>query len=78
MTLKASERDSLLIRLEERTCNIWHVLEKIEKHQEAQNGFIQEALVQGAKNNTRIKIISGVGGTILLTLFGWLVRISLF
>ena len=38
--MKASERDELLGRLDERTKNTWTATERIEKHLDTQNGII--------------------------------------
>ena len=61
--MKLEERDKLLIRLEERTVNIWHVLEKLERHQDEQNGFIKDALLTSAQNTAwRKATIWFIGG----------------
>ncbi len=54
------ERDNLLIRVDERTNNIWRVLESLEEHQRAQNDGIKEALLASAKNAGKIKIILAI------------------
>ncbi len=36
----------------ERECNIYHLLEKLERHQETQNGLILENVKTGASNTT--------------------------
>lgn len=78
MKLTTPQRDELLIRLDERTRNIWHVLEKLEWHQEEQNGFIKEALVASAKNTMWRKItitiftgITTVIGILFSKFQGW-------
>ena len=64
--MKPQERDELLIRIEERTCNIWRSVEKLEKHNAEQNGFISNLLKDVASNKTAIKWIKFIiGGTIL-------------
>ena len=45
-----------LARIGERTLNIWRVVEKLEKHQETQNGLILETVRTTASNKTRGKI----------------------
>lgn len=73
--MKAPERDNLLVRLDERTRNIWRVTEKLERHQEQQNGFIQTALIKSSRNTLWIKIISSVGGAAILIIVGFIVGI---
>jgi len=73
--LKQNERDKLLIRLEERTNNIWRMVEKIERHSANQNGLILEALKIGHGNKVWIRvlygfIISSVG------VIGWLSKLQ--
>ena len=74
--MKASERDDLLIRLDERSKNTWRTLEeqheKIDKildGQKVQNGSI-------LRNTIWRKVIVGVGGTSLLGLAGWMIRLT--
>ena len=65
--MKASERDDLLVRLDERTNNIWRTVEKMEDHVEKQNGFILTCLTRSAVNSRVIKIISSLGGAAIAT-----------
>ena len=74
--MKATERDDLLIRLDERSKNTWRTLEeqheKIDKildGQKVQNGSI-------LRNTIWRKVIVGVGGTSLLGLAGWMIRLT--
>ena len=74
--MKASERDDLLIRLDERSKNTWRTLEeqhgkigKILDGQKVQNGSI-------LRNTIWRKVIVGVGGTSLLGLAGWMIRLT--
>lgn len=78
MKLTASQKNELLIRLDERTNNIWRVAEKLERHQEEQNGFIKEALLASAKNTMWRKItitiftgITTVIGILFSKFQGW-------
>jgi len=69
--MKASERDNLLIRLDERSRNTWHTVERLEKHQSEQNGFIQDTINRTTANTTWIKafkwlIYIGVPAVVLL------------
>ena len=40
--MKASERDALFARLDERSKNTWHTVEKMEQHQEITNGRLRK------------------------------------
>ncbi len=73
--MKPAERDELLARLDERTANIWNAVEKLEKHQETQNGHILETFTRSSKNSLWIKIVSGVGGAAILAVIGILTAI---
>ena len=68
--MKPEERDKLLSRLDERTANIWKSIEKLEKHQETQNGHILETFTRSSRNSLWIKIVSGVGGAAILAFIG--------
>lgn len=67
--MKPAERDNLLIRLDERTCNIWREVEALAKHNAEQNGFIVTCLTRSSVNSRVIKIISSIGGSALVILF---------
>ena len=70
--MKPQERDNLLIRIDERTINIWNVVEKQEKHLAGLNDTASKHAVKIESNSTSIKWIvrilfaSGVigGGTV--------------
>ena len=49
--MNAKDRDELS-RISERTLNIWRVVEKLEQHQETQNGLILETIKITASNTT--------------------------
>ena len=75
--MKTSERDDLLIRLDERSKNTWRTLEeqheKIDKildGQKVQNGSI-------LRNTIWRKVIVGVGGASLLGLASWMITLTL-
>ena len=53
--MNATDRKELT-RISERPLNIWRVVEKLEKHQETQNGLILETVRTTASNKTRGKI----------------------
>ena len=48
--MKTIERDELLTRIDERSNNIWRVVEALEKHQAEQNGYIRENIIATTKN----------------------------
>ncbi len=61
--MNAKDRDELLIRLDERSCNTWAVVEKLQTHAEENGKDIRGLKVWR-------KVIVGVGGTII----AWLVK----
>ena len=76
--MKAKERDDLLIRLDERSCNTYHLVEKLERHNAEQNGYIREQGKQTASNKTSINRlwwlvgIAVIGGGRAIGLVNWL------
>lgn len=79
--MKPKERDELFGRLDERTCNTYNLVEKLERHNAEQNGYILELIKQTSSNKTSIRwikmiligtgILGGVGGT-ATGLINWL------
>jgi len=63
--MKASERDDLLIRLDERSESIMRELQSLNEHQVIQNGSIEELIGRTSRNSTWI------------TAFKWIVSITL-
>ena len=61
-------------RLDERSLNMWHVLERLEKHQAEQNGYIRENFAATNKNTAWRKIHSWVMGVIFFSLVGLLIN----
>ena len=77
--MKPKERDDLLVRLDERSLNTYHLVEKLEQHNAVQNGFIQEQGEQVASNKAhiwwiiRILVTAGIlsgGATGIIKLIG--------
>jgi len=70
--MKPSERDELLIRLDERGCNIWNILEELKDQQIKQNGFIQENNNRSIKNTAWRRahtwVIGGIGTALAIGL----------
>ncbi len=65
--MKASERDELLGRLDERTKNTWTATERIEKHLDTQNGIILDHTEQIAHNTQGRRNIKWlIGGVIFV------------
>ncbi len=74
--MKTSERDDLLIRLDERSHNTWRTIESQDKKidliiegQKTQHGSI-------LRNTIWRRVIVGVGGTSLLGLAGWVIKLT--
>ena len=59
-----------LARLDERSINTYKLMEKLEKHQAEQNGYIRETLVSTQKNTVWRKVIVGTFAAII----GWFVK----
>ena len=57
-----------LAKMSERTLNIWKVVEKLEKHQETQNGIILELVKSVARFTVWRKVIVSTGGMIILAI----------
>ena len=77
--MKPTERDDLLIRLDERSRNTWVMVEKLEKHQVEQNGLIRDSFDQIANNSKQTTknatwiiafrwIVGGVGTALAIVL----------
>ena len=71
--MKPSERDDLLIRLDERSRNTYHLVETLEQHNREQNGTIQTLIGNCKTNTVWRKIIIGVGTPGLIALISYLV-----
>jgi len=55
--MNPKERDELFGRLDERSCNTYQLVEKLEKHNAEQNGYILDLIKQTASNKTSIRWI---------------------
>ena len=62
--MNASQRDELLIRLDEKTANTWRILCELEKHQKEQNGYLSNLAICVTRNTTRLKTITTISGII--------------
>lgn len=67
--LTEDEQHDLMIRLDERSCNTYHLMEKVEAHQREQNGNI-------SKNTAWRRITVPVFFTLLAFILGWLALIQ--
>jgi hypothetical protein len=66
----------LLARIDERTNNIWRVVEKVEQHQVEQNGLMRKTCEKTERNTIWRRVIVGVGGSVFLIIIGWLFYLS--
>ena len=64
------ELRAIVSRLDERSLNTWRAVEKIEKHLEAQNGAIQNCIIENGKNkiwrDTSKWLIGGLFSAIII------------
>jgi hypothetical protein len=70
------KKEDLLIRIDERTHNIWRSVEEIKAHQIEQNGLIRKTCQNVDRNTIWRKVIIGVGTTIFIIIIGWLFYLS--
>ena len=69
--MNPKDRDTILIRVDERTRNIWRVTEDMKRHQELQNSNIAEALKMCYTSKAWVRIGQWVvGGIVLLLIAG--------
>ena len=73
------EDSDLLARIDERSLNSYKLMEKLErsqekleKHQEDQNGNIQETLLRTKTN----RILIGIGGVGIMLIITWLANLQ--
>jgi len=71
--MKPTERDDLLIRLDERTRNTWQLTEKIELHQKEQNSHVADHCKILERHSLTIRIYGAIGGSFILLVAGCLV-----
>ncbi len=62
----------LLTRIDERSLNTYKLMEKLEHHQEEQNGNIQETLLRTKTN----RILIGIGGVGIMLIVTWLASLQ--
>lgn len=62
--MKQEDRDRL-IRVDERTSNIWRVIEKVEKHQAEQNGLVLKVVKDVSTNTSWRKATIGIFSAVI-------------
>lgn len=80
--MKQEDRD-MLIRINERTHNIWRIVEQIEIGQREQNGSIRTLFTNTNDNKVRTsantiwrRVIVSVGSPVLLLIIAWLLKLN--
>jgi len=75
--VKPIERDDLLIRLDERTNNIWRIVEALETHNREQNGYIKQAIETCNKNTVWRKAMTGIISVLFACFLTWLILLTM-
>jgi len=70
--LTIGQRDEVLIRLDEKSNNIWRSIEKIESHQEAVNGHIADLIECTSKNTGWRKVSTSLWVGLILAFIAFL------
>jgi len=70
------ELQDFITRIDERTLNIWRVVEKLEIHQSEANGYSRQNMENTAKNTTWISALRWVIGIAIAAMVGWLGRLE--
>jgi len=70
------DNHDLLMRIDERTRNIWRSVEKLEKHQLEANGYIKENIKQTANNTAWISAMRWVIGLLAAGVITWLTHLQ--
>ena len=65
--LNVNSRDTLLIRLDERSSNTWRAIEKIEKHLEKLNNNVESHTIRIAVNRRWLIVLTAIGSGLILT-----------
>ena len=65
-----------LSRIDERTQNIWRVVEKMERHAEEQNGYIRQNLEATSSNTNWRKALCWIIPTAFTLTIGWLLLLT--
>jgi len=73
--VKQEDRD-MLIRINERTHNIWRAVEQMEQHQREQNDSIRKLFNRTSTNTVWRRVIVSIGGTALLVIIAWILQLN--
>jgi len=73
--VKQEDRD-MLIRINERTHNIWRAVEQMEQHQREQNDSIRKLFNRTGTNTIWRRVIVSIGGTALLVIIAWILQLN--
>jgi len=73
--VKQEDRD-MLIRINERTHNIWRAVEQMEQHQREQNDSIRKLFNRTGTNTVWRRVIVSIGGTALLVIIAWILQLN--
>lgn len=73
--MKQEDRD-MLIRINERTHNIWRAVEQMEQHQREQNDSIRKLFNRTSTNTVWRRVIVSIGGTALLVIIAWILQLN--
>lgn len=65
-----------LSRIDERTLNIWRVVEKMEAHAEEQNGYIRDNLKATSSNTTWRRALLWIIPISFTLIIGWLLLLT--
>ena len=74
--MNPKDRDELLARLDERSRNTWHMVEKMEAHQVVQNGLLLETCKRSISNAVWIKTFRWVGTLFVAGVSAWMSKLQ--
>ncbi len=72
------KNNELLARIDERTRNIWRMVERLEKHQAEANGYIKENMKLSIKTAAWVTAIRWIMGIAIAGVITWLSHIEGF
>jgi len=70
------ELHDLMIKIDERTRNIWRSVEQLEKHQAEANGFIRDNMKRSTKNAVWISALRWIVGASIGGMLTWLAHLE--
>lgn len=74
--MKPQQRDELLVRLDERSCNTFKIVEQLEQHQTEQNGLIRDAMNRATISLTWVKAFRWIIGISFGAIAAWITKIQ--